>query len=56
MPLMDSLGISHERANVTAAYLMSHLFNIDTTTYPHFEYAKGNHQAAHEFLMLADGR
>jgi hypothetical protein len=56
VPLMDSLKLSHERANIAAAYLMSHLFDVDTTASPHFHYKKGPHQSMHEFLMHLDGR
>ncbi|KKC25819.1 hypothetical protein [Sphingomonas sp. SRS2] len=56
VPLMDSLNLDHETANVTAAYLMSHLFGVDITTHPQFQYEKGGAQSTHEFMMTADGR
>lgn len=56
VPLMDSLGIGHEEANVAAAHLMSHLFDIDITTDSRFGYKKGAAQSMHEFMMNADGR
>lgn len=36
MPIMDSSSLGHELANISAASLMRHLFDIDTTALPQF--------------------
>ncbi len=56
MPLSDSAGMSHEQANVTAAYLMDHLFGIDITTNERFAYQMGGAQKMHRLMMNAEGR
>lgn len=54
VPIMDAIGVSHERANVAAAYLMSALFEYDITGHPHFNYEKSGAQAYHEMRLAAD--
>lgn len=39
MPIMDSLGVSHQQANEAAAALMMHLFDTDITNHPHYPYS-----------------
>lgn len=36
VPIMDTLGVSHQRANEAAAALMQHLFSADTSKHPRF--------------------
>ncbi len=38
VPIMDSIAVSHEQANVAAAHLMSFLFEYDITGDPRFGY------------------
>lgn len=38
MPLHDSLGISHQKANETAATMMKHLFEIDVTQFEEWKH------------------
>lgn len=40
MPIMDGAKVSHRIANLTAARLMRHLFDIDTEKHQHFEIAE----------------
>ncbi len=54
MPISDSIGATHENANVAAAYLMALLFDCDITTHPHYEYEKGLAQQYHEMRLAAD--
>lgn len=51
MPILDAIGVSHERANLAAAHLMSFLFNYDITTHPHFVGIKSEAQKSHEFRL-----
>ena len=54
MPIMDAAGISHEKANVAAAYLMSHLFCYDVTTDERFQYKKSGAQGYTELRIAAE--
>jgi hypothetical protein len=61
MPVMDATGVSHEMANATAAKLMRHLFDIDTTTHPHYRAMfestpQGVKPAPLGVLAIAEGR
>lgn len=38
VPIMDGAGISREKANRAAAYIMQHIFEIDTSKHEHFIY------------------
>lgn len=54
MPIMDSIGVSHEQANIAAAHLMSFLFDRDITKDPRYQYEKGGAQRYHEFRIDLD--
>lgn len=54
MPIMDSIGCTHEQANEAAAHLMQHLFDYDVTTHEHYVYGKSGAQQYAEMRMAAD--
>ncbi len=54
VPIMDSIDVTHEQANIAAAHLMSFLFDCDVTAHRNFGYDKGVAQECHEFRLAAD--
>lgn len=38
VPIMDSVGCTHEQANKAAARIMHHWFKVDITKHPHWGY------------------
>lgn len=54
MPIMDSVGCSHMKANEAAAYLMWHLWGVDMTTFKHYEYGKSDAHDYAEFRVAAE--
>lgn len=40
MPIMDSIGCTHQQANEAAAHLMRHLWDCDITKHEHYKYAR----------------
>lgn len=54
VPIMDAAEVSHERANIAAAYLMLHLFEYDITQHPHSQYGKSPAQEYFELRVAAE--
>lgn len=54
VPIMDAIDVSHERANLAAAYLMSCLFDYDITKHKHYDYGKTDAQQYHEMRLEMD--
>lgn len=54
VPIMDAAGISHEKANVAACYLMQHLFDYDVTADSRYEYGKAPAQEYTELRIAAE--
>lgn len=51
VPIMDAAGVSHEKANIAAALIMSQMFEYDITSHPHYEYGKSHAQAYGEMRI-----
>jgi hypothetical protein len=54
VPIMDAIGVTHEQANVAAAYLMQHIWGCDITAHPNYQYEKSAAQAYAEIRIAAD--
>lgn len=54
MPIMDSVGCTHQRANEAAAHLMQHLWACDITPHPHYQYGKSGAQQYAELRIAID--
>ena len=54
MPILDVTGVSHEKANEAAAYIMATLFECDITTHPNYAGKKSAVQEYHEYRVAAD--
>ncbi|MEG3086142.1 hypothetical protein [Sphingomonas sp. PB4P5] len=54
VPIMDATGVSHRLANQAGAHLMQHLFDVDITTHPLFEYVKSEAQSYAEMRIEMD--
>lgn len=50
MPIMDSTDCSHEQANRAAAALMQHVWGVDITKHPHWQFDKDRKEAAQNFV------